>query len=955
MTAPRTHRLGLGWLAALTLAALLAPAAAQAEFGIAPSSFLAKTHATVPLAQAVNPFPVYQREVDIGAIAAAPSLIQAGAHPDATASFRLVESTPGASDDNAKDVEVALPAGFVGDPEAVPACTRADFSGAFSPGTSGSCSPVSQVGVASFELNEGGGGTYPVYRIAATTGSPASFGIPIFGIAGIVLNPRLRSDGDYGLTVVTSDINGQPYGLRRSSLTFWGVPADPSHDPERWLGGGDGDWGAGSGLAPRPFLSNPGYCDSGPLDTTISLDSWQAPGQWLPVNPLDPAYRSSAPAPGGCGSLRFGGLAAPAGLSFQPAVRRADTPSGYDARLTLPYNENPGTLANPTLRDSVVKLPPGVVIDPAAASGLGACSPRQIGFLGSGFPLPAPLHFDERPVSCPDSAKIGTVEVRTPLLDHPLTGAVYLAEQGDNPFGSLLAIYLAIEDPATGIVVKLAGRVVADPADGDLTARFEDNPELPFTELALHFFGGPQAPLVNPQVCGAKTTATELTAWSAPYTPAIVVSDSFTIDGGANGSTCLASVAAAPNAPSFEAGTVTPIAGAYSPFVLQISREDGSQRLRGLNLTLPPGLSGKLAGVPFCSEAAIRRAESMTRPGDGARELASPSCPPGSRLGRVSVAAGAGPGPVHVPGTVYLAGPYKGAPLSLVTVVPALAGPFDLGVVTVRAALEVDPASAQIRVLSDPLPQILEGIPLDLRQLRINLDRSDFSLNPTSCARMSLAGGLLGTDSVAALSSPFQVGACRALGFEPRLRLSLKGGTARDDNPALTATLTQTAGQSNIARVSVALPHSEFLDQAHIGTICTRIQFAAEVCPPASIYGHARAITPLLDQPLEGPVYLRSSSHPLPDLVAALHGQVDIVLDGRIDAVRGGIRTTFSTVPDVPVSKFVLRMRGGKRGLLVNSTSICNATKRATVQARGQNGVAHDFAPLLQAQCSKRD
>jgi hypothetical protein len=948
----RTRRLGIGLAGALALLAVAAPAS-EAEFGIEAGSFLAKTHATVPLKQVEDPAPFKQREVDVDAIAAAPIQTQAGAHPDATVSFGLTERVPGQSDDNAKDVAVDLPAGFLGDPEAVPACTRPDFAGMFTASATGACSPSSQVGVATIWLNEGGGGTYPVYRIAATAGSPASFGIPLYIGIGVVLNPRLRSDGDYGLTIEASNVNGQPYGLRISSLSFWGVPADPIHDPERWNGGSEGDWGAPSGLSPRPFLSNPTYCDSGPLDTAIRLDSWQAPGQWLPADPADPDYNSTSPAPSGCESLRFGGVVAPVGLSLQPAVRAADTPSGYEARLTLPYSESPGGLANPTLRDATVELPAGVVVNPASAGGLGACSEEQIGFLGSGFPPPNPLHFDEAPPACPDAAKIGTVEVHTPLLDHPLEGAVYLARQTDNPFGSLLAIYLAVDDPATGIVVKLAGRVEADPANGRLTARFDDNPQLPFTELDLQLFGGSQASLVNPQTCGAKATSTELTPWSSPYTPPVTSTDSFAIGAGANGSACAAE-AAEPNQPSFEAGTITPIAGAYSPFVLRLSREDGSQRLKGLSIALPPGLSGKLAGVPYCPEAGIRQAESRTAPGDGALEQAGPSCPAQSRVGGVSVAVGAGSSPLQVPGTAYLAGPYKGAPLSLAIVTPAVAGPFDLGVVTVRAALRVDPVTARIQVVSDPLPQILAGIPLDLREIRVDVDRPSFTLNPTSCEPMSLAGEVLGVSSSAPVSSPFQVGACGALAFRPRLRLSLKGGTGRDANPALTATVSSSKGQANISRVAVALPHSEFLDQAHIRTVCTRVQFAQRECPAASIYGHARAFSPLLDEPLEGPVYLRSSANALPDLVAALHGQIDLDLDGRIDSVRGGIRTTFAAVPDAPVSKFVLKMRGGRRGLLVNSTNLCAAANRATVRMAGQNGMAHDFSPLLRSSCAKR-
>jgi hypothetical protein len=374
--------------------------------------------------------------------------------------------------------------------------------------------------------------------------------------------------------------------------------------------------------------------------------------------------------------------------------------------------------------------------------------------------------------------------------------------------------------------------------------------------------------------------------------------------------------------------------------------------IKGLSATLPPGLTGRLAGIPYCSEGQIAAAEHQS----GAAEKAGPSCPSASEVGSVNVGAGPGPDPFYAQGHAYLAGPYKGAPLSMAIVTPAVAGPFDLGTVVVRSALYVDPESAKITVKSDPIPTILAGIPLDIRSVAVNVSRNQFTLNPTNCNPMAIGGTAFGQSSEAALSSPFQVGACKALGFKPKLSLNLKGATKRGKHPALRAVVTYPKGAyANIAKAAVTLPHSEFLDQSHIKTICTRVQFAADDCPAASVYGRARAITPLLDKPLEGPVYLRSSSHKLPDLVAALGGQIDVDLAGRIDTGKnGGIRNTFEAVPDAPVSKFVLEMQGGKKGLLVNSENICKQANRATVLLDAQNGKVDDFNPVVNNSCAKK-
>jgi hypothetical protein len=960
----------------LFLGLAILPSGAHAAFGIEAGSFVAKTHATVPLLTFSGTKEFNRREVDRAAIVAASSEAQAGGHPDATASFSLNHSGSGTGanlEGAVKDTKVATPPGFLGNPNAVPACPRDAFRETYRDSTeelplTGGCSAASQVGVAT--IHQGGGSifprfTSPVYRIATANGVPASFG---FGVAGngIVLNPQIRSDQDYGLTLSATNIDNEPYPLLDATVTLWGVPASPVHDPERF----DQEtrsWGVSlTGTTLKPFLSNPTYCDSGPLITSISVDSWNAAGRWLPLNPADPDYLAQSPEPNHCERLAFGGPGAEAALALQPVSRAADTPAGYDVRLRLPYGEDAKGYASPSLRDTKVTLPEGVALNPSAANGLAACTEAEVGYLGNGFPMPNPIRFDEEPIGCPDASKIGTVEVATPLLEEPLKGAVYLARQKENPFGSLLAIYIAIDDAKTGIVVKLAGHVETDPVTGRITATFTNNPQLPFTEFKLDFFGGPGASLVNPQTCGTKTTSTVLTPWSAPYTPAVTSTDSFDVTTGANGGPCPQTEASAPATMSFEAGTTFTTAAFYSPFVIKLSREDGTQRFKALNLTLPEGLTGRLAGTPYCPDSAIAQAQARSKPGEGALELASPSCPAASQVGTVDVAAGAGSTPVHVQGKAYLAGPYKGAQLSMVVITPAVAGPFDLGVVVVRTPLYVNEETAQISARSDAFPSILEGIPLDIRSVAIDLSKPEFTYTPSSCEAMAVTGeATMTTGQVAPLSNRFQVGGCKGLEFAPKLALKVFGKTNRNAKPRLRAVLRAKSGEANIARAQVDLPHSLFLEQNHIKTVCTRVQWTAGAghgseCPKGSIYGHARAITPLLEKPLEGPVYLRSNGgeRKLPDLVAALNGQIDIALWGKVDSgPNHGLRNTFEVVPDAPVSKFILEMRGGRKGLLVNSENLCSKTarkRRAIVRFVGHNGAVESFKPHVANQCGKR-
>jgi hypothetical protein len=518
-------------------------------------------------------------------------------------------------------------------------------------------------------------------------------------------------------------------------------------------------------------------------------------------------------------------------------------------------------------------------------------------------------------------------------------------------------MYLVIEDPLTGTLVKLAGKVEPDPQSGRLTATFEQTPQLPFEILRLHLSGAGRPPLTTPLTCGTKTVTSELTSWSAPEGADADPAASFPIDHGAAGSACVGAEAQAPDAPAFAAGTASTQADTYSPLVLHVQREDGSQRFSSLDVTLPKGLSGKLAGIPYCSEAEIAAAQAST----GAQETRDPSCPAASRIGTVTVASGSGPTPFVAHGTAYLAGPFKGAPISIVTVTPALAGPFDLGTAVDRVASYIDPETTQIRSVTETIPQILDGVPLDVREITIDLDRPDLMRTPTHCGPMPFSGSVGSpAGSSASFTQPFQVEGCRGLSFKPRISLRLKGGTTRGKDPALRVSLSWPKGaHANLAKITVGLPHSEFVEQAHIKTICTRVQFAAgggdgEECPEGSVYGHAEVRTALLEKPLSGPVFQRSSDHALPDLAIALRGQIDLAEDGVISSdARGGIRSSFSVVPDADFSSFKLWMYGGKKSLFVNSENLCRKPQRADVRMVGQNGKVLAMHPRIANDCGR--
>jgi hypothetical protein len=769
---------------------------------------------------------------------------------------------------------------------------------------------------------------------------PARFGFQILGLP-FFINTKLRSDSDYGVTAYLENTT-EAKRVTAAQVSIWGVPADPSHDSIR---GSCAEFAnAGVSVAcpaevqEKPFMRLPSSCES-TLTTTTSFDNWLHPGSFF-SSPF------TEPAPVNCDLPDFSPT-----IESKPTTNVADAPSGLRFGLHLPQaeNEDPNGLGEADLKNATVTLPEGLLVNPSSADGLGACSEAEVGYRGM---VEGRNAFSAEPATCPDAAKVGTVEVDTPLVDHPLPGAVYLAQPHQNPFGSLIALYIAISDPQTGVVVKLPAEVTLDPQSGRITTTVEQNPQTPFEDFRFKFFEGARAPLRTPPVCGTYATATSVTPWSAPaFGPDATPSDSFQVTKPPAGEgNCPTSAAAQPNNPSFEAGTAAPVAGSYQPFSLHLARQDGSQEIKGLDLELPPGLTGKLAGLTYCPEASLAQAATKS----GRSEQSSPSCPSSSRLGSVTVAAGAGPAPYRVQGNAYLAGPYKGAPISMAIITPAVAGPFDLGTVVTRAALYVNPQSARIHAVSDSIPTILQGIPLDVRSVDLSVDRSSFTLNPTSCDPMAFVGqaqSLLGQS--ASISQRFQVGGCGNLGFKPKLALKLKGKTKRGDFPALRAIYTPKPGDANLKGLVLRFPRAEFIEQGHFRTVCTRVQYAANACPAGSVYGHITATTPLLDKPLEGSVYLRSSSHQLPDVVFALKGQIDAEVDVRIDSVNGGLRATVEESPDVPISRVVLDMEGGQKGLFVNSRDICRKTYKATAQLSAQSGKEAELRPPMQAKCGK--
>jgi uncharacterized repeat protein (TIGR01451 family) len=869
-----------------------------------------------------------------GGAVTALSSTQAGAHADLTAAIAFnTLSAGGATAGDPKDASFDLPPGFAGDLPDTPSCPLALFS-------QQQCPVATQVGITSLAVNLGASQAVvaPLYKLAPDAGQAARIGFHAvaFNVQGDV---SLRPGGS-GLRTVFRNIAGSAAQLDSVVFSVWGVPADRVHDPLRW-DPASAEFGAASEATRAPFLTNPTACSGAPLRATIAVGSWQQPA---PGPPTEMAFGPLS----GCERLAI----EPA-LSAQPTTGAATSATGLDIDLTVPQTyDNADGLATPHLQRVELALPAGISLNPSAGAGLSACTPAQ--YAGEALDPGAGG-------GCPAESRLGAVRIESPALAEAASGSLFLATPHENPFGSLLALYLVARIPDRGVLVEAAGRVTPDPATGQLTTSFADLPQLPFGELSLRFRQGATSPLITPPACGEFSVRAGLTPYSDPA--AVAAAASFQIVRGPGGGACPAA-GPAPFHPRVSAGTLSNQAGAYSTLYQELSRSDGEAEINRFTTRFPPGLTGRLAGIPFCPDAAIAAARGRS----GAAEDADPSCPPASQVGRVLVSAGVGSTLTWVPGRVYLAGPFDGARFSIVTIAATRVGPFDLGTVAVRVAIRIDPEAGRATADSSgsaPLPHIIDGIPLHVRDIRVYVDRPQFMLNPTSCDPFAVDSSLTGAgadllsatdEGRAGASGPFQVAGCSRLPFRPKLSFKLDGAAKRGAHPSFSVTGAARPGEANFSRAETLLPRSEFLDQAHIRTVCTRVQFAAGSCPAGSIYGHATATTPLLDGPLEGPVYMRSSSHLLPDVVLVFHHrQIEIVLHGRVDSVNGRLRTTFEALPDAPVSSFTVTLRGGDRGLLVNSVDLCAGVHRTTVRLTGQNGkTAVSSRPLPASGCAKR-
>jgi hypothetical protein len=868
---------------------------------------------------------------------------QAGGHPyEQTTSLELMSEALIPSKEeglrpvqNPRDVSVTLPAGFVGNPLATPRCPLKALTEARFPNERGEtlapCPSGSVVGLITLVDGRAGGAvgtldagtlTTPLYNLMPEAGHPAELGFSYFRKYAIVLYADLvRTDAGYRVRVSVPGIPNVAFD--GAVVTLFGNP-----------GAHNGETGAQGA-----FLTNPAQCSDEPATAKVEANSWEEPNHWVTAESV--AY----PRIEGCDRLQFNPEVhvspEPSPPDNQPGTTQVDSPGGYAVNLTVPRAETQwNLLSSPELKDVTVTLPSGVSISPSAANGLEGCPATG----PNGIDIPhGTAHPDEAGEGetigpdglshltaghCPSKSQVGEVEISTPLLEHPLTGALYIAQpkcggasqpactEASATNGELYGLYL--EAAGSGVIVKLAGKVSADPVTGQLTTTFQENPELPVSEISVKLHGGPRAPLASPQTCGTATTTTVLEPWSAPITPNATPTSSFNVVG------CGASM---PFAPSFTAGTIAPTSGAFSPFTLTFSRNDGEQDLSALTVTTPPGLLGVLKSAPRCPEPQAQNGE----------------CGAESAIGHTQVAAGAGPTPLWESGTVYITGPYKGQPFGLSVVVPAVAGPFNLGNVVIRAAIHVDPTTSALTVVSDRFPQIIDGVPVRVKKVNVTIDRPGYMFNPTSCAQQSISATITAAQGAsAAVSSPFAVIACRNLPFKPSFSVSTSGHTSKALGASLHVHVGTKegpgGGEANIAKVDVELPSVLPSQLKTLQKACTAAQFAIDPagCPEGSFVGVAVAHTPILSSPLSGPAILVShGGAAFPDLVVVLQGEgIRIDLTGNTQIVKGRTFSRFNTVPDAPVTSFDLTLPQGPHAALTAVGSLCATGKTVTTRKK---------------------
>jgi hypothetical protein len=873
-----------------------------------------------------------QAKITVDSFTTTSSDSQAGGHPDLTTEFEL--SSDPAKPEVAKNVVFNAPQGVFGNPNALTRCTAADFAVA-------SCPVNSQAGLITIWAEHEGVpgkllGTAPIYDMVPQINETArfSFIVPTLEIP-IAIPVEVRTAGDYGLRFSVAEIT-QLVPLQKVKFTLWGMPALSSHNSERFAKGSAGNPAGCPGLeAPdsscipvaqtvsipvKPLINNPTQCTGQPLVTRLSVQSYQDPqnaGEAV----------SSYDAVEGCENVTFKPV-----LNASLSTNQADSASGLDLRFRVPQVF--GFTPTPSqIKDVIVTLPPGLTINPDAADGQWYCEDAQANFESEG------------PSECQDNAKIGTVRLGTPALDGTLVGSIYI---GQPLPGDQYRLFMVLS--GFGMNVKLVGSVQPDPQTGRLIARFENLPQVPFDDYDIHLFASDRGLMATPTHCTLYLVQAKMVPWNHRLANQVAEAN-LSIEEGPSGKPCPGQVR--PFNPRLVAGMSNPVAGGFSSFHLKLDRDDGDQFLGDLNFRLPPGFTGSLRGISYCPEGAIAGSVGKL----GRDEQASPSCPASSQIGTTNVAAGPGSHPFNAVGKMYLAGPLQGAPLSLVAITPALAGPYDYGNVVVRVALHIDPQTAQVSAASDRMPQIIGGIPIRMRSIQVNIDRERFTINPTNCSNLSVdSQGIGDQGSVTDFSSFFHAVNCATLGFKPKMTVRKigKGKNARSQNPRLSFTLRTRRGDANIKRLTVTLPKAFEIDQRHLGNICSEKELLQKKCQGRTPIGFARTDTPLLDAPLSGPVYAVSGAGGLPRLAFVLEGQVTIIPRAETEAVNGKLQTTVPVVPDAPIGKFKLNLLGGKRGYLINTRNICQAPPRVKIAYEAQNGKDRTQNVKVASTCGKK-
>ncbi len=856
-----------------------------------------------------------------------------------------------------RSTAVYLPPGLVGNPTAIPRCPGEKFNpGSESPSA---CPPDTAVGVAqvtvaffktAFEIPQPVNIKAPIYNLVPPPGEPVRLGflVPTLGPqVPVYLNTSVQTGGNYSAVVTVRNI-AQELWFLGAQVSLWGTPSDPRHNGARgqcltefFSTECNPEEGAPKG---EPFLTLPGSCTglSNPLTASLEATTWEDPGDEFPAQYVLHEGSGRAVGMDGCNRLGFDPE-----ISVAPDGEAASSPSGLSVELHIPQQQSrvASGLSEATVKDTTVTLPAGVALNPAAGDGLQACSEGLIGFTGFAEYEPGAQtatftpQLPELPQPgvnfCPDASKIGTVNIKTPLLPNELTGSVYLAAQNENPFGSLVAMYIVARDPVSGVLIKIPGEVSLNENNGQIVATFENTPQLPFEDFTLHFFGGNRAPLATPAQCGSYTTSSSFTPWTGnpPATP----SSAFDITSGPNGSPCPG--ASLPFSPELTAGTTSIQAGGFSPFTMTVSRNDGQQNIQQFQLHMPEGLSGLLTGVELCGEA----------------QANAGTCGPNSQIGETTVSVGLGGDPYSVTGgKVYITGPYEGAPFGVSVVVPAKAGPYNLGQVIVRGRIEVSPTTAALTVTTNSpsqgyaIPHILDGIPLEIKHVNFVTTRPGFTFNPTNCDPLSVTGSFSSVEGASSpLSAPFQVTNCAVLKFEPAFSARTSGSTSRADGASLNVRLVYPSGafgkDANIATVKVELPKQLPSRLTTLQKACAAATFEANPagCPAASIVGHAKAVTPLIPVPLEGPAYFVSyGGEAFPNLIIVLQGYgVTLDLVGTTFINKAGITSsTFKTIPDAPVGSFELTLPEGEDSALSANSNLCRQDLVMPTAFVAQNG-----------------